>query len=93
MFLSEFDFKLDYAPGKKNPADAPSRCPDFIPQEGDEVVKFQNKSLLTDCNLDCNMFHHVNIVLKSRKSLTKSMAYYNLLICPIVPGSLSLWIL
>ena len=53
MFLSEFDFKLDYAPGKKNPADAPSRCPDFIPQEGDEVVKFQNKSLLTDYNLDC----------------------------------------
>ena len=52
MFLSEFDFKLDYAPGKKNPADAPSRCPDFIPQEGDEVVKFQNKSLLTDYNLD-----------------------------------------
>ena len=52
MFLSEFNFKLDYAPGKKNPADAPSRCPDFIPQEGDEVVKFQNKSLLTDYNLD-----------------------------------------
>ena len=52
MFLSEFDFKLDYAPCKKNPADAPSRRPDFIPQEGDEVVKFQNKSLLTDYNLD-----------------------------------------
>ena len=25
MFLSEFSFKLDYAPGKKNPADVPSR--------------------------------------------------------------------
>ena len=52
MFLSEFDFKLDYAPGKKNPADTPSRHLDFITQEGDEVVKFQNKSLLTDYNLD-----------------------------------------
>ena len=52
MFLSEFNFKLDYAPGKKNPADAPSRRSDFIPQQGDEVVKFQNKLLLTDYNLD-----------------------------------------
>ena len=52
MFLSEFDFKLDYAPGKKNPADGPSRHPDFVPQEGDEVVKFQNKSLLTNYHLD-----------------------------------------
>lgn len=24
MFLSEFNFRLDYAPGLKNPADAPS---------------------------------------------------------------------
>ena len=52
MFLSEFNFKLDYAPGKKNPADGPSRRPDFIPQKGDEVVKFQNKSLLTDDHLE-----------------------------------------
>ena len=52
MFLSEFDFKLDYSPGKKNPADVPSRRLDFIPQEGDEVMEFQNKSLLTDYNLD-----------------------------------------
>ena len=59
MFLSEFDFKLDYAPGKKYPADAPSRHPDFIPQEGDEVVKFQNKSLLTNYNLDC-LFPHLH---------------------------------
>ena len=52
MFLSEFDFKLEYAPGKKNPADRPSRHPDFMPQEGDEVVTFQNKSLLTDDHLE-----------------------------------------
>ena len=52
MFLSQFDFKLDYAPGKKNPANTPSRCPDYVPQEGDEVVKFQNKSPLTNYHLD-----------------------------------------
>ena len=52
MFLSEFDFKLDYALGKKNPADGPSRCPDFAPQEGDEVVKIQNKALLTEEHLE-----------------------------------------
>jgi hypothetical protein len=26
MFLSEFDFQLDWAPGTQNPADSPSRC-------------------------------------------------------------------
>ena len=57
--LSEFNFKLDYAPGKKNPADAPSRCLDFYPQEGDEGVKFQNKSLLINYNLDC-LFPHLH---------------------------------
>ena len=31
MFLSQSNFKLDYAPGKKNPADTPSRCPDYVP--------------------------------------------------------------
>ena len=52
MFLSEFDFKLDYFPGKRNPADGPSRRPDFIPQKGDEVVEFQNRALLTDQHLE-----------------------------------------
>jgi hypothetical protein len=52
MFLSEYNFKLDYAPGKKNPADALSRRPDLAPQRGDEVVQFQNKALLTNFHLD-----------------------------------------
>ena len=59
MFLSQLNFQLDYAPGKKNPADAPSRHPDFIPQEGDEVVKFQNKLLLIDYHLD-QLFPHLH---------------------------------
>src|SRR5258708_5026727 len=33
--LAEFNFKLSWIPGSKNPADAPSRCPDYVPQEGD----------------------------------------------------------
>ena len=48
MFLSEFDFKLDYYPAKKNPANGPSRPPDFTPQKGDEVVEFQNWALFTE---------------------------------------------
>jgi len=47
MFLSEFNFRLDYLPGSKNPADPPSHRPDFVPQEGDDVWKLQNKTLLT----------------------------------------------
>jgi len=47
MFLSEFNFRLDYLPGSKNPADPPSRRPDFVPQEGDDILKLQNKTLLT----------------------------------------------
>ena len=31
MFLSEFNFVLDYAPRIKNPTDAPSRRADFAP--------------------------------------------------------------
>lgn len=47
MFLSEFNFRLDYAPGLKNPADAPSRRPDFAPREGDDVLRLQEQVLLT----------------------------------------------
>lgn len=47
MFLSEFNFVLNYAPGLKNPADAPSRCSDFAPQEGDDVLHANEKVLLT----------------------------------------------
>ncbi|RPD68018.1 hypothetical protein L226DRAFT_474052 [Lentinus tigrinus ALCF2SS1-7] len=47
MFLSEFNFRLDYAPGLKNPADAPSRRRDFAPREGDDVLLENQKVLLT----------------------------------------------
>lgn len=69
MFLSEFDFKLDYAPGKKNPADRPSRHPDFAPQEGDEVIKIQNKALLTKEHLEC-LFPHIYPSLSNISSLS-----------------------
>lgn len=47
MFLSDFDFKLDWKPGATNIADAPSRRPDFIPKEGDEHLIIQQKMLIT----------------------------------------------
>ncbi|KIJ26313.1 hypothetical protein M422DRAFT_97065, partial [Sphaerobolus stellatus SS14] len=47
MFLGEFNFRLDYLPGAKNLSDPTSRRPNFAPQEGDDVVKIQRKSLLT----------------------------------------------
>ncbi len=47
MFLSDFDFRLDWVPGTQNVADAPSRRPDFIPKKGDDVTVYQRKALLT----------------------------------------------
>jgi RNase H-like domain found in reverse transcriptase/Reverse transcriptase (RNA-dependent DNA polymerase)/Integrase zinc binding domain len=51
MFLSEFDFKLEWAPGSQNVADAPSRRPDFLPKKGDDVLLAQNQALLTPYHL------------------------------------------
>ena len=54
IFVMKYNFQLDYTPGTKNPADFPSHHPDFSPQEGDDVLLTQNKSLLTDYHL-----HHL----------------------------------
>ena len=77
MFLSQSHFKLDYAPGKENPADTPSRCPDYVPQEGDEVVKFQNKSLLTDYHLDWLFPHLHSLTSLSPQILALTMFMIN----------------
>ena len=45
--LSEFNFKLSYAPGKDNPADAPLHHPDFIPGDGDIVKEINWQTLLS----------------------------------------------
>ena len=42
--LAEYDFVIEYRPGKSNPADGPSRRPDHKP-EGDEVVELLLPSL------------------------------------------------
>ena len=47
MFLSEFNFRLVWAPGHKNVADSPSRRPDFAPKKGDDVLEQQSPTLLT----------------------------------------------
>ncbi|EEB99894.1 hypothetical protein MPER_00305, partial [Moniliophthora perniciosa FA553] len=52
MFLSEFDFKLDWAPGKSNVADAASRRADFVLQEGDEHLSAQHQTLLSPTHLE-----------------------------------------
>jgi hypothetical protein len=54
-FLLEFDFQLDWAPSSRNPADAPSRRPNFIPKKGDDVLTLQNKALLTPSHL-CRIY-------------------------------------
>lgn len=41
MFLSEFDFKLQWSPGTKNVTDAASRCPDYMPKKEDETLEVQ----------------------------------------------------
>ncbi len=50
MFLSEFNFVLSYSPGLKNPADGPSRRADFAPREGDDVLRTNEKVLLTSAH-------------------------------------------
>ena len=52
MFLSEFNFRLNYLLGIKNPADAPSCRPDYVPKEGDEVLNLQRKSLLNQLHTE-----------------------------------------
>uniref|UniRef100_A0A0W0EVT4 Reverse transcriptase/retrotransposon-derived protein RNase H-like domain-containing protein n=1 Tax=Moniliophthora roreri TaxID=221103 RepID=A0A0W0EVT4_MONRR len=52
MFLSKFDFKLDWAPGKLNIANAASRRPDFVPQMGDEHLTAQHQTLLKTGNIE-----------------------------------------
>lgn len=47
MFLSDFDFRLDWAPGESNVADAPSRRPDFVPKKGDSTFENQSRVILT----------------------------------------------
>jgi len=47
LALSPFDFEIRYTPGKTNPADAPSRRPDYAPETeqgiGDLLPTFHNK--------------------------------------------------
>ncbi|KAF8700885.1 hypothetical protein RHS03_06604, partial [Rhizoctonia solani] len=46
LFLANFNFSLSYAPGSCNPANAPSRHPNYIPKEGDATLTGQQQLLL-----------------------------------------------
>src|SRR5437763_5929832 len=39
--LSSYDVVIKHRPGKKNPADAPSRCPDYVSAGAQENNKFR----------------------------------------------------
>ena len=43
--LSEYNFRLSYAPGSHNPADAPSRRDDYVTKE-DDPIKLENSAQL-----------------------------------------------
>jgi Reverse transcriptase (RNA-dependent DNA polymerase)/RNase H-like domain found in reverse transcriptase/Integrase zinc binding domain/Retroviral aspartyl protease len=67
MFLSDFDFRLVWAPGKENVADAPSRRTDFSPKKGDDTLLNQNRIMLTPKHTDSltphkNTQHPSNII-------------------------------
>ena len=50
--LAEYNFKLSWAPGSKNPADPPSRRPDYVPQDGDSVKNVNHQVLLKEYHID-----------------------------------------
>ncbi len=50
--LAEFNFKLSWTPGLKNPADGPSRCPDYVPQEGDTLKNINFQTILKPEHMD-----------------------------------------
>ena len=52
MELAEFNFKLLWTPGSKNPADGPSRHPDFVPQEGDAIKDVNLQMMLGDAHTE-----------------------------------------
>ena len=80
IFLSEFNFRLDYLPGSKNPADSPLHRPDFVPQEGDDILKLQNKTLLTSTHTEC--------IFKSTKSSNASSSSSPTSLSPTLPNSI-----
>ncbi len=51
--LAEFNFKLLWTLGSKNPADAPSRCPDYVPQEGDTTKNVNFQIILNKGHTEC----------------------------------------
>lgn len=53
MFLSDFDFCLDWAPDESNIADAPSWWLDFVPKKEDSTFKNQSWVILTPKHTEC----------------------------------------
>ncbi|KAH0578557.1 hypothetical protein H2248_003704, partial [Termitomyces sp. 'cryptogamus'] len=66
-----FDFQLDYASGTKNPTNAASQGPDYIPQEGDEAIAQQCQALL-------NLYHTAQIFPSQTPPNTASLSINSL---------------
>src|SRR5260370_28171886 len=73
--LAEYNFKLTWAPGSKNPADTPSRCPDYTPQEGDPTKNPNFLSLLNNSHVDWLHEHSASIYLSSAISFNSAALF------------------
>src|SRR5260370_16371569 len=73
--LAEYNFKLTWAPGSKNPADTPSRCPDYTPQEGDPTKNPNFLSLLNNSHVDWLHENSDSISLSSAISLNSAALF------------------
>ena len=70
QFLADFDFRFAHIPGTKNPADAPSRRPDYVPKEGDEHVTQQTTNLFPQ-----SAFEHIRSQLSTPSSVSISALF------------------
>ncbi len=69
--LTKFNFKLSWIPGSKNPANAPSRRPDYTPQEGDNIKNANYQALLKPYHMDL-IYDNLNSIPSNPSSLAHS---------------------
>jgi len=73
--LAEYNFKLSWAPGSKNPADPPSRRPDYVPQDRDSVKNVNHQVLLKEYHIDQSHQDSPSPLLPSSPFLTITIIY------------------
>ena len=73
--LAEFNFKLSWAPGSQNPANAPSHQPDFTPQDGDAIKNINFFSLLKNSHTEWLRTNSDSFSLPHVSSLTTTILF------------------